>query len=152
MVGSCEHPLGFQAYGFTGHTLDLSLPEDTVLTRLLSLPESVLPGNHQTWDNVFATFIARCKHHTSLLLPGQAEEFTERFARRPESLQPDEMALVLAMLALGRQAETYLQGAEGEELFDEVTFYRLALGALDQCEQASLTALRESRIVSRTSL
>jgi hypothetical protein len=133
----------FPLTGAIGYTLDLQLPDETLLTRLLRLPESVLPGNHHSWVNVFATFMARCKHHTSLLLPDQAEELIERFTQCPEKLQPDEMALVLAMLALGRQAETYLQGAEGEELFDEVTFYRLALGALDRCEQASPTALRK---------
>jgi hypothetical protein len=87
--------------------------------------------------------MVRCKHHATLLLPGQAEDLVDRFIDSPESLQPDEMALVLSMLALGRQAETYLQDAEEEDLMDEVTFYRLALGALDECEQASQTALRE---------
>lgn len=67
----------------------------------------------------------------------------DRFLDCPESLLPDEMALVLSMLALGRQAETYLQHAGEEDLMAEVTFYRLALDALEHCEQASQTALRE---------
>lgn len=127
-----------------GIELELVLPDDSLLTRYMSLPEPDLPGDHESWRDAFATFLVKYKHHYDLLLPQQAESLFERFIEQPLALKPDEMALVLSILALGRHAESHLGRDETTDIEEEVAFYRLSLSAIESCEQASQTGIRES--------
>lgn len=111
----------------------------------MSLADPELPGDRNTWTDLFTTFLVKCRHHHDLLLPGQVERIFERFLREPETLVADEMALVLSILGLGRQAEIQLrQGSDESDLEQAVAFYKLSLSALASCEQATQTGLRES--------
>lgn len=84
------------------------------------------------------------------MLQGQLEDLFETFLHRPHFLHPDEMALVLAALALGRQAETELAGSDGNDLGEEIAYFRLALSAIDGSEVATHTSVRESPSSSRS--
>jgi hypothetical protein len=132
-----------------GVTLDLRLPDHSLLTPYTSLSEPDLPGNPESWQNLFATFLVKCQHHRDLLLPNQAEQLFERFLREPGTLKADEMALVLSILALGRQSESQLRSNDTNDIEEEVAFYKLALSALERCEQASQTGIRELKTPPR---
>lgn len=128
-----------------GVELDLSLPDESLLTGYMNLPDPGLPGDRDTWRDLFDTFLVKCKHHHDLLLLGQAEQLFDRFLLEPDTLKADEMALVLSILGLGRQAETQLrQGSDKGDIEQAVAFYKLGLSALASCEQASQTGMRES--------
>lgn len=127
-----------------GLELDLSLPDDSILTRYLTYPEPDLPGDRESWQNLFSTFLVKYEHHYDLLLPGQAEHLFDQFLREPISLGPDEMALVLSILALGKLAESHLGRDENSNIQDDVAFFRLGLSAIESCEQASQTGIRKS--------
>jgi hypothetical protein len=123
--------------------LDLRLPDETPLTKYMDLPDPALPGDQTLWRDLFATFVVKCKHHHGILLPQQGEQVFEQFIRDPGTLKPEAMALVLSILALGRQAESQLRQEEIINIEEEVAFYKLGLSALESCEQASQTGIRK---------
>lgn len=125
--------------------LNLTLSVETDLSVALRLPEPVLPGDQKLWCDLFDTFLVKCRHHHSVLLPDQSQSLFDLFIRDPGTLQPDQMALVLSMLALGQHSETQLRGPENLDHGKEVAFFRLALGALEQSEQASQTSVSKCR-------
>lgn len=111
----------------------------------MDLPEPDLPGDFESWQNLFTTFLVKCKHHHDLLQPNQAEQLFERFLREPGTLRADDMALVLSILALGQEVESQLRPDDPNSIEEGVAFYRLAMTALESCDQASQTGIRGSK-------
>lgn len=110
----------------------------------MTYPEPELPGNRESWREAFSTFLVKYKHHHDLLLPSQAERMFEHFLQHPITLKPDEMALVLSILALGKLADSHLGRDEDTDIAEEVAFFRLGWSAIESCEQASQTGISES--------
>lgn len=147
--------------------MDLSLPD-------LNLPPDLplrtpIPEHPYQWAETLDTCFTRVKHALKSLPEGRANHLIEAFKHSPGALEPDELALVLALLACGRQVEFRLIGQEGKmgqskqvgsrddywvrerDVMMEVSetrvdyvYFQLALRTLDDWNQTSITALGKS--------
>ncbi|KAL1412130.1 hypothetical protein Q8F55_003131 [Vanrija albida] len=142
-----------------GHTARLSLPGPS---RLASLSGTPLPSDvNELADLEDRLLMAyRAVQHFEFLPPGRVNDLYTRHRTLPESLLPDQRALVAAVLCLGRLSELAFEPvpvtqAEGpgsaaghrmrpcptDETREDITYFRLALAHLDHWGAASCTAL-----------
>jgi len=123
-----------------GIYVDLSLPDVPALQPLPSgnIP---LPGDPTSWSESLSTAKQCCTHHLDIFPPGRVAHVIETFMTRTTELDTDEMILILALLAVGRQIELALQRDEGCE--DANVFFLLAVRTLDEWGQCSVLALGE---------
>ena len=131
-----------------GVYIDLSLPE---VPPLQPLPAGnvPLPGDPASWAESLSTAVQCCSHHLDIFPPGRVALVIATFETRTTELDTDEMILVLALLAVGRQIELALLRDRACE--DANVFFLLAMRTLDEWGQCSLLALGERYGLSSTS-
>lgn len=123
-----------------GVYIDLSLPE---VPPLQPLPAGnvPLPGDPASWAESLSTAVQCCSHHLDIFPPGRVALVIATFETRTTELDTDEMILVLALLAVGRQIELAL--LRDRACDDANVFFLLAMRTLDEWAQCSLLALGE---------
>lgn len=136
----------------TGHSARLSLPDPS---RLSSFSSTALPHDQADLaaleDRLMTSY--RAVQHFEFLSPARVADLYTRHRELPDSLVPDQRALLAAVLCLGRLSELSFEiTKEGGsrmrpiapgEAREDITYFRMALGHLDAFAAASCTALCE---------
>ncbi|BEJ13893.1 hypothetical protein CspHIS471_0310670 [Cutaneotrichosporon sp. HIS471] len=134
----------------TGNSERLSLPGPS---RLSSFTATALPADPSDLavleDRLLVSY--RAVQHFEFLSPSRVADLYARHRDLPESLVPDQRALLASVLCLGRLSELSFElTKEGGnrmrpiapgEAREDVTYFRMALGHLDAFGAASCTAL-----------